>query len=97
MVVSSHLGWIVCTEPPSCIGIVQSWSIVPIDQLGCEINPVTLLEEVSVAKMADEEETPAEAAAVEEVQMSVLDALKEVSLNFFEEPSRVGGQQFKLF
>lgn len=29
--------------------------------------------------MADEEETPAEAPAVEEVQMSVLDALKEVS------------------
>ena len=29
--------------------------------------------------MADEEETPAEAVAVEEVQMSVLDALKEVS------------------
>lgn len=29
-------------------------------------------------KMADEEEAPAEAVAVEEVQMSVLDALKEV-------------------
>ncbi len=31
--------------------------------------------------MADEEETPAEAVAVEEVQMSVLDALKEVSFD----------------
>ena len=30
--------------------------------------------------MADEEETPAEAVAVEGVQMSVLDALKEVCL-----------------
>ena len=30
--------------------------------------------------MADEEETPAEAVAVEEVQMSVLDALKEVRM-----------------
>jgi hypothetical protein len=33
--------------------------------------------------MADEEEVPAEAVAVEEVQMSVLDALKEVSYGLF--------------
>jgi hypothetical protein len=39
--------------------------------------------------MADEEETPAEAVAVEEVQMSVLDALKEVRLRLFSRYRRL--------
>jgi hypothetical protein len=38
--------------------------------------------------MADEEEAPAEAVAVEEVQMSVLDALKEVSYRLFPRHTR---------